>query len=243
MVDAVTFPLQRNLEQIKADHQLALERAKLDLQKSLETHKEAEQHRLERYKAKHEWGRSRLNGALSYGSAGINMAMLINGAAVLGLLGFIGNLATKGDGAVPSDPHFSEAMVQACWWFCWGVALAAATQIVGYLGLTFSTETAGGRIARAARSTAPTLRYVAPFLAGASLLSFVFGSLQTMDGARFFLSIQSRHPAPPAAANPPPGDAVRLSIECVSPQRLPAAGQAAPGAGAWSRPGSRQRPG
>ena len=120
----------------------------------------------------HELGVARFSGMLGYGTAGIGSLILINGAAALGILSFIGGLIKDKPG------HGLDLLSMAGVCFVIGVFCGAVSAITGYITLfiqlpSFTPET---------RKKWPIWQWTSVSLATASVLFFVAGVLIAIFG-------------------------------------------------------------
>jgi heme/copper-type cytochrome/quinol oxidase subunit 3 len=113
--------------------------------------------------------------AVEFAILAIRTLILINGAAVIALLTFVGQVWAN-------DQHNGSAMAKILFWpllfFLTGLILAVVTCLLAYLTQMITTERGGGSIPPASKR----LRLVAIMTSVLSITSFTAGAVLTATG-------------------------------------------------------------
>jgi hypothetical protein len=113
--------------------------------------------------------------AVDFAIIGIKTLVMINGAAVIALLTFVGQVWAN-------DQHNGSAMAKILFWpllfFLAGLILAVVTTLLAYVTQMITTERGGGTIPLAAMR----LRVFAIIASGLSVAAFTAGAVLTAVG-------------------------------------------------------------
>lgn len=158
------------------DEQVEVEAYKADASVRLEGYRAEQQIRIELYKHQLEIRRMLARGTLEFGTLGVKSLILVNGAAVIALLTFVGNYAKT---YAASSVSF-EALSQALASFAWGTGTALVVAMLSYISQALIAEMPQEKDGSDAKE-GTTFRYAAITVAALSMLLFLHGVLRAVQ--------------------------------------------------------------